>query len=320
MSNGFLYFIGIDVSKDKVDIFSTETSSHFTVKNTKKAIRHALYHGFDKDNTLVILENTGGYEKVCIETLINIGFKVHRANNNKVKHFISFNGIKAKTDKIDAESLALFGETVQNNPKLKYKLTIYEPLTDTQETLRQSAYFTQNLKRIRASLKNMLKSPGCSHVHDHIKSIIDFLNDEIKVVECEEEALVKSDSEINDKYELLKKYRGVGKTTAMELIAFLPELGKLRKQHIVSLSGLAPRVRESGTIKGYRSTKGDGRPLVKRILFMAALSGTRYNKDLCDYYTRKLNEGKRKMVAMTACMRKMVVQLNAITARGEMLF
>lgn len=320
MSNNFLYFIGIDVSKDKVDIFSTETSSHFTVKNTKKEIRHALYRGFDKENTIVILENTGGYEKICIEILMKIGFKVHRANNNKVKHFICFNGTKAKTDKIDAESLALFGETVQNNPRLKYKLTIYEPLTETQEALRQTAYFVQNLKRSRASLKNMLKSPGCQHVYEHIKNIIDFLTNEIKVLEREEEGFVRSDSEINKKYELLKEYQGVGKTTAIELIAFLPELGNIDRKYIVSLAGLAPRVKESGTIKYYRTTKGDGRPLVKRILFMAALSSTRYNKELFEYYTKKIDEGKRKMVAMTACMRKMLCQLNAITTRGQKLF
>ena len=131
MTNSFLYFIGIDVSKDKVDIFSTETSSHFTVKNTKKAIREAFFKGFDREKTLVILENTGGYEKVCIETLTTIGFKIHRANNNKVKNFIRYSGVKAKTDKCDAKSLADYGRCTYLDPEKRKFLVIYEPLTKT---------------------------------------------------------------------------------------------------------------------------------------------------------------------------------------------
>ena len=287
-------------------------------------IRHALFHGFDRENTLVILENTGGYEKFCIEALNNLGFKVHRANNNRVKHFIKYNGIKAKTDKIDAKSLALYGEVTYNNPQSRHKLTLYKPLSEEQETLRQAALYSQNLKTFRAALKNRFKSPGCDKMQESIKKVLDFITDEVKIIENDMEALMKTadNPDLYKKYELLQKYKGVGKITAMELMTFLPELGELDKKYVVALSGLAPYANDSGTLRGYRSTKGEGRgrPAVRRVLFMATLSSTRYNKELSAYYDKKLNQGKRKMVAMTACMRKMIVHLNAIVKRGEILY
>ena len=101
---------------------------------------------------------------------------------------------------------------------------------------------------------------------------------------------------------------------------FLPELGKVNHRAIASLAGLAPHPKDSGKIKGHRSIKGNGRPIVRRILFMAALSAVRYNENLSKFYEKKLKDGKRRMVALTACMRKMLVQLNAITKKGVIDF
>jgi len=245
MTNDFLYFIGIDVSKDKVDIFSSEKSSHFTVKNTKKAIRHAVYRGFDRDKTLVILENTGGYENICIETLANLRFKIHRANNNRVKSFIRYSGVKAKTDKSDAKSLADYGRCTYLDPDKRHTLVIYQPLTEAQEEIRQTAFFICNLKKFKADMKNRYKSPGCIKMREASKRIIDFINNEIKMLESEIEELVQQDKETYDKYELLTQYQGVGRITAMELIAFLPELGMINKKSIVSLAGFAPLMPET---------------------------------------------------------------------------
>ena len=103
-------------------------------------------------------------------------------------------------------------------------------------------------------------------------------------------------------------------------MAFLPELGKINHRAIASLAGLAPHPKESGKIKGHRSTKGNGRPIVRRILFMAALNAVRYNENLSKFYNKKVEEGKSKMIAMTACMRKMLVQLNAISKKGTLNF
>lgn len=291
-----------------MDIFSTEKSFHITVRNSKKQIREALYH-FDREHTLVVLENTGGYENVCVDTLQKIGYKIHRANNNKVKHFIKYQGIKAKTDKVDAKALANYGKFTAD------KLKITQDVPEVQRKVKQTSFFIDNLKKVRGSFKNRLKSPNCQEVKDSIKKILDFLDEEIGELEDSADDMIKHDKKMSDKCELLTQYSGVGKTTARDLIAFLPELGTANTKGIASLAGLAPHPRESGQIKGHRSTKGHGRPILRRIMFMAALSAVRYNKNLSKFYNKKTQEGSPKMVALTACMRKMLVQLNAISKK-----
>jgi len=326
MTNEILYFIGIDVSKDKVDIFSTETSSHFTVKNTKKAIRHALFRGFDREKSLVILENTGGYERICIETLTAIGFKIHRANNNKVKNFIRYSGVKAKTDKCDAMSLADYGRCTYLDPKKRDSLTVYTAPEKTQEAIRQTALYIRKLKDMRAAMKNRLKSPGCDEMRDSSKRMIDSINQEIEKLKTVLENLIKQDKATHDKYNLLMEYKGIKTVSATELIAFLPELGKIESKKLVSLCGLAPHPNDSGQYHGRRTTKGKkgegkrGRPDVKRMLFFPAMTAARFNNNISPYYKKKLDEGKAKMSIEIACMRKMLTQLNAIAKRGTVLF
>lgn len=309
MSNNFLYFIGIDVAKDKVDVFSTQTSTHFTVKNSRKDIREALYH-FDRENTLVILENTGGYENICISTLEKIGYKIHRANNNRVKSLIKARGINAKTDKLDAKGLALFGQFFHQ------ELEIYQ-IDEHHQKVRETSFLIENVKKIRASLKNRLKSPNCEHVKHSLKRMIDFLNDEIEQLEKMAANEICQNPEMQATINLIKQYKGVGQDTARNLVAFLPELGKRSARSISSLAGLAPHPKDSGNTKKRRTTLG-GRPMVKKTLFMAILSASRYDKRLGDFYQKKLKEGKHKMVALTACMRKMLIDLNAICKRGSM--
>ena len=318
MTSSFSYFTGIDVSKDKVDIFSTEKSSHVTVRNSKKQIREALYH-FDREHTLIVLENTGGYENVCVDTLKKIGYKIHRANNNKVKHFIKYQGVKAKTDKVDAKALADYGKFTYYNPSKGNQINIYEKPTEVQEKARQLLFFSDNLKRLRAAMKNRIQSPNCEAVKNIAKNVANYLDEQLKELDRIIDQEVKG-TEISDKCELLAKYKGVGKTTAKELAVFLPELGKINHRAIASLAGLAPHPKDSGKIKGHRSTKGNGRPIIRRIMFMAALSAVRYNKNLSNFYEKKLKDGKPKMIAMTACMRKMLIQLNAISKKGILDF
>lgn len=317
MASGFSYFTGIDVSKDKVDIFSTEKSSHLTVRNSKKQIREALYH-FDREHTLVVLENTGGHENVCIDTLQKIGYKIHRANNNRVKSFIRYRGIKAKTDRIDAKALADYGEFTYRNGK--QELVVNKEVSEVQKKAKETSLYIDNLKKIRGAMKNRLKSPTCHETEESVKRVIDVINQEIEKLENETDKTLAQDKDLSKQFGLLTQYKGVGKTTARELIAFLPEIGSVSKQAISALAGLAPYAKDSGKMRGHRSTRGQGRPILRRIMFMAALSAVRYNKNLSDFYEKKIKEGKPKMIAMTACMRKMLVQLNAISKKGVIDF
>ncbi len=317
MTNTFSYFTGIDVSKDKVDIFCTETSTYISVKNSRADIKKAM-KDMDRENTLVILENTGGYENVCIDTLQRIGYKIHRANNNKVKNFIRYRGIKAKTDRIDAEALVDYGKFTYNNTE--EDIDIYEAPTENQEKVRENALFIDKLKQVRASMKNRIKSPGCTEIKDSAERIVDFLDGEIEQLEKESLEIIREDREMSEKCKLLTQYNGVGAVTAQQLIAFLPELGKLSAKAISALAGLAPYAKDSGNMRGYRTTKGNGRPSIKKALFLPTQTAVRFNKKLSDFYEKKIKEGKRPMVAITACMRKMLVQLNSIIKKRHIDF
>jgi transposase len=306
----FSNFVGIDVSKDTLDVFSTETSKHCKISNGNKAIK-TLFVDFNPNNTFVVLENTGGYEKYCIRSLLSMGFTIHRTNNNMVKALVESLDKKGKTDKVDARYLSMYGE--ERHRKLK----VYELPGENQETIRQLAKYIYELKVTRAEGKNRLQSPGCENIASEILKTNELLDTRIEEIEERINELLKADKETRKTIELICKYNGIGKSTAIQLIAHLPELGTVNRRAISALAGCAPYANDSGKSKGYRTTKGGGRPIVKRVLFMAALSATRFNDSISDHYQKKQSEGKKKMVAMVACMRKMIVQLNAIVRDGE---
>ena len=311
MNIGFSNFVGIDVSKDKVDMYSTLTSQHLTVENNIKALKKA-FGKFDK-NTFVVLENTGGYENRCLKVLMDLKIRTHRTNNNMVKNFMLSLGNKAKTDSIDARALSKFGSERHK------ELRLYEKPTKEQETMRESAKYLYFLKMQRIMEKNHLQSPGCELIKEDIKETIKVLNGRIVEIEKKIDRIIKSDNVLEERVKLLCQYKGIGKRTAIQLLAHLPELGILGRRSVAALSGVAPHANDSGKKTGYRTTKGGGRPIVKRTLFLAALSACRYNESIHSHYTKKTAEqGKKKMVAIVACMRKMIVQLNAAMRDGEL--
>ena len=310
MNTVFSNFVGIDVSKDTLDAFSTETSKHCKISNGNKAIK-TLFADFNPDNTFVVVENTGGYEKRCIRALLSLGFKVHRTNNNKVKAYIKSLDRKGKTDKVDARYLAMYGQERHS------RLEIYELPGENREAIRQLAKYVYELKVSRVEEKNRLQSPGCEDIQEEVIETLEFFDSHIEKVEGKIDTLLQTDKETRKKIDLICSYKGVGKNTAVQLIAHLPELGTVKRKTISALAGCAPYANQSGKREGYKTTKGGGRPVVKRVLFMAALSATRFNDDIANYYQRKQSQGKRKMVAMVASMRKMIVQLNAVVRDGK---
>jgi transposase len=311
----FSNFIGIDVSKDKIDVFSTGTSSSFIVPNNAGAIAKA-FRKVNPVDTLAIIEPTGGYERICVKTLSAMNIAIHRANNNDSSDFVKTKKKRHKTDKADAKYLATYGK--QNYEELK--LRIHVPSSETEEEMRQLALRIQSLKELRVREKNRLQSPGCDWMTESCQNLTAVLDKEIASLEKRLLTLIKSDENLHRNFELMRQYKGIGDISAMCLLTHLPELGKINSRALTSLAGLAPRVNQSGKYSGYRTTAGQGRPFVKRILFMVALSAIRYNKPIAEYYERKVSEHKRKRVAMVACMRKIVLQLNAILRNGEIKF
>lgn len=302
-------FIGIDVAKEKIDIFFDATSKHIELPNSKANVKKAFEKVNHKDS-FVVLENTGGYEDTCVDTLSGMGFTIHKANNNNVKSYIRSLGKKAKTDTIDAKALAKYG-------KERYgELREYEKPSDTEREIKELVSYLDDLKKVRAAQKNRIKSKGCTKITSKIQYTIDLLTDLITDIETEINKLSEEDEKISKKIELMSEYKGIGKTTAIQLLSILPELGTLTKKEIAALAGVAPYARDSGKTRGYRTTKGGGRYAAKKCLFLACWSATRYNQNICKFYNKLLKRGKKKMVVMVACMRKMIIHLNAILRKG----
>jgi transposase len=308
--DGFSDFIGIDVSKDKVDLFYLNDLRHVVVKNREESLIAELSKFKNKENTLVILENTGAYEKKCIEVLLDSGFKVHRTDNLKFKNFKKQIGGKAKTDKSDSRKLALYGK------KNYDELSLYVPTDTKSEKIKQLSDYLDSLKAMRAKEKTRIQSPGCMWVEDEIKKTIGHLDGLIKEVEEKLKESVKNEEKISKDVAVLDEYSGIGEMTAIKLALFVPELGKLNRRKISALCGVAPIDNQSGEKIGYKTVKGGGRPWIRKMLFMCAAAAVRHNDEIKKFYEGLISRGKKKMVALIACIRKIVVQLNAIMKRG----
>ncbi len=298
----FNTFIGIDVSKDKLDIFNSSTGEFCQVKNDKKYIKNFIKTLTFTRDTLVIIDLTGGYEAVCVNEFCFAGFNVHRAEGRLVKSYAKASRQLAKTDKIDAKLLANYG------CKMWEQLDLYIPY---ENKLKPYIMRLSDLKDIMQREKNRVKAPNQNPlVLKSLKRHIVVLEKELLLFEKELDALIKSDEELSAKYEIIISQKGVGNKSAYVLLGLLSELGHINRRKIAAIAGVAPYAKDSGTINGYRFVKG-GRKDVKKALFMCALVAVRYDPKMKEFYEKLLAAGKKKMVANTAVMRKIITIINA---------
>lgn len=299
-------FIGIDIGKKDFYLALHGESNVTPYPNNKKGFALMVKRlKAQLPDSLVVLENTGGYEAKLISYLLARDIKVHRADTRKVKHFIRSTGRLGKSDNIDALGLARYAK------ERHHELDLYQELEENAKKLLMATNRREELKQILVQEKNRLKAPDNEHVKDSHITLIHFLEQEISKVEQVQKSLIALDKELQNKVNLLKdEIDGVGEVTAINLISTLPELGTLNRRKIASLAGTAPHPYESGNKIGYRNVRG-GRGNVKRILFMAALTASRSKGKLGQFYKRLIANGKKPMVAMTALMRKIVVIANA---------
>lgn len=295
-------FIGIDVSKYKLDIFNSKTGEFIEIDNTKAAIRKYIRALELSEDLYVIIDLTGGYEALCVNEFYVKGYNIIRAEGRKVKAFARALGISAKTDKIDANILAQYGEKCFNT------LRLYQPYNNQ---IKKLVMRLSDIKQLLQQEKNRLKAPdNMQIVTRSIKQLINIYEKEIAKLENEIEIIIENDEELRKKYKLLLEQKGIGKKVAYILLGLLPELGYLNRREIAALAGVAPFARDSGTINGYRRT-GTGRIDVKKALFIAALVAIKYDEKMNSFYTNLTSRGKKKMVAVTATMRKIIITLNA---------
>jgi len=298
-------FIGIDIGK------SSFVSAIHQQKTTKEYANNAAgIAEFIKDKKeilstgLCVLEVTGGYEMLLLLRLCEEEFAVHRASGRQVKSFIRSYGNEAKTDNIDAKSLARYAQERHES------LAIFTPPSQNASQLYELAQRRKDLKQMLTAEKNRYQGPRVSGVKKSIETIIEILKTEIKAVTSEMDQLIGEDKKLKEKQQVLMTVPGIGPIIANNLLILLPELGALNRREIASLTGLAPIARDSGQLKGYRRT-GHGREGIKPTLFMAAMAARNSNSSLRTYYESLVGRGKKKMVALTALMRKIIVIANA---------
>ncbi len=298
-------FIGIDIGKNNffASVYGQKTAKEY--KNNPADI--ALFikaHGEILSNSLCVLETTGGYEMQLLLTLCHNQIAVHRANTRRVKNFIRSCGNGAKTDSLDAKALALYGSERHS------KLELFKPTTERALELQQLHRRREELVKMIVAEKNRLKAPNNQFVKKSVEDGIAFLSQQISSLTESINAIIQSSEVLQKCKETLETIPGIGEITANKLLVAIPELGSLDKKEAASLCGLAPKANDSGNKQGYRPIN-KGRSGIKPILFTAAMAARRSHSKLKDFYEGLIARDKKKMVALVALMRKILVIANA---------
>ena len=293
-------FVGCDVGKHSIVAF--DSGNVVSVANDPEALA-AFAAALDPD-CLVICEATGGHEAALLDALVGAGRPAHRADARKVKAFIRSLGTLGKTDAIDACALARYGQERHD------KLARWQPRAADRERLHTLVAARLQLVGDRTALSNRIAAPGASAVAERLDRIRQTIEEEIAGLESDIQKLIAASETLERAVRTVRTIGGFGPVVATTIIALMPELGTIDGKKAAALAGLAPHPRQSGVADRYRRTRG-GRPEVKRILFMAALSAARHDIILKAFYQRLRDNGKRPLVALTAVMRKMLVIANA---------
>jgi transposase len=296
-------FVGIDVSKDHLDVAVRPGGESYTINHTSQGIAELVKKLSELAPHLIVLEASGGLERPMTIALAEEGLPVVVVNARQTRDFAKATGRLAKTDRIDAKVLAQFAETVR--PQLR-------DLPDAkQRTLSALLSRRRQLIEMITAERNRLTACAEPAVRADLEAHLAYLQCRRDKLDQELYEVVKADPTWSFKSQLLRSVPGVGPVLTMCLLSELPELGKLSSKHIAALVGVAPINRDSGRWRGHRGTWG-GRGGVRSTLYMAALVATRRNPLIRTFYQRLLARGKPKKVALVACMRKLLVMLNAM--------
>lgn len=292
--------VGIDVSKSRLDVAAA--GEHWSTPNDIDGMGKLIDRLKPLNPSLVVVESTGGYERGVLAELSAAGIPIALVNPGRVREFAKSIGLLGKTDKIDAGLLVRFGEATQPKPT---KL----PSSDEQKL---SAWMTRRHQVVDMLTmeKNHLSSAHPA-VLASVKTIMDALQEELDDLNRQIDEFIDQHPDFKQKKDVMQSVPGVGKVTAAILLADLPELGTVDRKNAASLVGVAPFNNDSGRHRGKRRVKG-GRPSVRTVLYMAALSAIRCNPVIRSFYQRLLAAGKEKKVAIVACMHKLLTFLNAM--------
>jgi transposase len=297
-------FVGIDVSKATLDVAHLPSGETWTESNDEAGIGRLVARLQAMGPELAVLEATGGYEVLVATALSTARLAAAVVNPRQVRDFAKALNKLAKTDRIDAVTLALFGERLRPEPR---------PVADEQQR-RMEALMLRHRQIIEMVVAEGSRLESCREatVRADINETIAWLKRRLKDIDRDLDRELRSSPVWREREALFRGIPGVGRTTVATLASDLPELGKLNRKQIAALVGVAPFNADSGTsVKGKRRCWG-GRSSVRSVLYMATLAATRHNAVIKAHYAQLLARGKEKKVALVACMRKLLTHLNAM--------
>lgn len=295
-------FVGIDVSKDQLDIAVHPTGARWQVANDPDGVAKLVQRLTELAPQLIVMEATGGYERLALLCLGAAHLPVVAVNPRRIRYYARALGKLAKTDRIDAATIAHFASAMR--PEVR-------PLPDeAQQLLAATLTRRQQLVGMRTAETNRL---GTAHaaMRPGIEGHIAWLQEQIAAVEAELEQQAAQHATWREDRKLLESFKGIGTVSSLMLLADLPELGHLDRQQIAVLAGVAPLNNDSGRKRGKRTIWG-GRARIRAVLHMAALAAVRTNPVIRAFYQRLMGAGKLHKVAMVACIHKMLTILNAM--------
>ena len=295
-------YVGIDVSKDRLDVAVLGKERVWQVENTQEGIVQLVQQLEELQPELIVVEATGGYQRAVVEALFWAGLAVAVVNPARVRQFARACGLLAKTDKLDAQVLAVFGQKVQ--PRR------YAGKSEAGKHLSALLVRRRQLDEMLKAEQNRLRTISPS-LKGSVQRMVTTLKAEKKALDAQIQQFVAEQAAWQEQQKILNTAPGVGKVTTATLLAELPELGKMDRKKIAALVGVAPMSYDSGKKRGYRKTKG-GRGDVRSVLYMATLVATRRNPLIQTQYQQLLKRGKLQKVALIACMRKFLTILNAM--------
>jgi transposase len=295
--------VGIDVAKGHCDVKFPDRSGTVTFQFDDAGFKSLLEQLARVPNAMIVLEATGGYERRLVAELVAAGHHVAVVNPRRVRDFAKAMGQMAKTDRIDAHVLALFGERIQPRES--------EKTSEKQQELQQLVVRRRQLVALRTAESNRFEQTTSRFALKGIRQVLALLDKQRAQLDAEIARLIEDDDDWKAKDEILQSVPGIGPGTSATLLAELPELGQINRQRVAALVGLAPFNSDSSTIKGRRTIKG-GRRSVRCALYMAAISARRCNPVFQSFAKRLEQSGKRFKVVITACMRKLLVMLNSM--------
>lgn len=298
-----IHFVGVDVSKDKLDVCILPGGERQEFTNDRAGQVSLVACLSQLSSPTIVIEATGGYERASLLAMQEAGLRVTLVNPRQVRDFAKGLGQLAKTDRLDALVLARFAHLVMPEPT--------EKTSAKQRELDALVTRRRQLLEVRVAEQNRVELASDRFIQKTLRRVLQAIDREIKAVEDRLAKLLESDDEWKPKLEVLLSTPGVGKTTGATLLAELPELGRLNRQQIASLVGVAPYCHDSGRFHGKRTIWG-GRRNLRSVLYMAALTARRCNPVIKAFAARLAAAGKSFKTIQIACIRKLLVILNTM--------